>query len=69
MEHIYDVLKQAVEKRSPPPLTPFDLWTAFQDSWCELPPRYIQTLVKCMPRHVAASSCSPGDPTRGKLTL
>ncbi|GBN77291.1 hypothetical protein AVEN_38300-1 [Araneus ventricosus] len=43
-----------VEKRSPPPRTPMDLWTALQDSWCELPPGYLQTLIESMSRRVAA---------------
>ncbi|GFU73711.1 hypothetical protein TNCV_21961 [Trichonephila clavipes] len=37
-EHIWDVLQRAVQKRSPSPLTPTHLWTALQDSWCQLPP-------------------------------
>ncbi|GFV90751.1 HTH_Tnp_Tc3_1 domain-containing protein [Trichonephila clavipes] len=32
IEHILDALQRAVQKRSPPPLTPTDLWTALQDS-------------------------------------
>ncbi|GFV38939.1 DDE_3 domain-containing protein [Trichonephila clavipes] len=31
-EYIWDALQRAVQKRSPPPLTPTDLWTALQDS-------------------------------------
>ncbi|GFV73413.1 DDE_3 domain-containing protein [Trichonephila clavipes] len=34
IEHISDTLKRAVQKRFSPPLTPTDLWTALQDSWC-----------------------------------
>ncbi|GBL93571.1 hypothetical protein AVEN_63703-1 [Araneus ventricosus] len=52
IEHIWDALQRAVEKRSPPPLTPTDLWTALQDSWCQLPPALLQTLVESMPRRV-----------------
>ncbi|GBN90185.1 hypothetical protein AVEN_36200-1 [Araneus ventricosus] len=36
-----------------------DLRTALQDSWCEKPPGYLQTLVDTMPRRVASTSvCS-----------
>ncbi|GBL92487.1 hypothetical protein AVEN_174754-1 [Araneus ventricosus] len=31
-----------------------DLLTALQDSWCEFPPRYLQTLVESMPRRFAS---------------
>ncbi|GFT68581.1 transposable element tcb2 transposase [Trichonephila clavipes] len=31
IEHISDVLQRAVQKGSPSPLTPTDLWTALQD--------------------------------------
>ncbi|GBO24660.1 hypothetical protein AVEN_15724-1 [Araneus ventricosus] len=57
IEDIRDTLLHAVENRSPPPRTPMDLWTALQDSWCELPPRYLQTLVESMPHRVAALLC------------
>ncbi|GBO14720.1 hypothetical protein AVEN_101962-1, partial [Araneus ventricosus] len=30
-----------------------DLCTSLQDSWCQLPPGYLQTLVEYMPRRVA----------------
>ncbi|GFV61097.1 transposable element Tcb2 transposase [Trichonephila clavipes] len=40
IEYIWYVLQRAVQKRSPPPLTPIDLWTALQDSWCQLPPAH-----------------------------
>ncbi|GFX21522.1 transposable element tcb2 transposase [Trichonephila clavipes] len=32
IEYIWDALQRAVQKRSPPPLTHTDLWTALQDS-------------------------------------
>ncbi|GFW39104.1 transposable element Tcb2 transposase [Trichonephila clavipes] len=50
--YIWDALKRAVQKRSPPPLTPTDLWTALQDSWCQLPSALLQTLIESMPRRV-----------------
>ncbi|GFU64375.1 transposable element tcb2 transposase [Trichonephila clavipes] len=34
IEYILGVLQRAVQKRSPPFLTPTDLWTALQDTWC-----------------------------------
>ncbi|GFY01759.1 hypothetical protein TNCV_1467511 [Trichonephila clavipes] len=37
-----------------PTLTPSDLWTALQDSWCQLPPALHQTLIESMPRRVEA---------------
>ncbi|GBO14970.1 hypothetical protein AVEN_212057-1 [Araneus ventricosus] len=49
-----DALLHAVEKRSPPPLTPMDLLTALKDSWCEKPPGCLQTFIETMPRRVAA---------------
>ncbi|GBM40877.1 hypothetical protein AVEN_14800-1 [Araneus ventricosus] len=47
-----------VQKRSPPPGTPMDLRTALQDSWCEKPPGYLQTLVDTMPHRVASLLCA-----------
>ncbi|GFX01852.1 uncharacterized protein TNCV_370411 [Trichonephila clavipes] len=43
-----------VMKRSPPPLTPTDLWTALQNPCCQLPPALIQTLIESMPCRVEA---------------
>ncbi|GBM77187.1 hypothetical protein AVEN_249796-1 [Araneus ventricosus] len=57
IEDIRDALLHAVENRSPPPRTPMDLWTVLKDEWCELPPRYLQTLVEFMPHRVAALLC------------
>ncbi|GBL74693.1 hypothetical protein AVEN_169942-1 [Araneus ventricosus] len=54
IEDIRDALLHAVENRSPPPRTPMDLWTVLKDEWCELPPRYLQTLVEFMSHRVAA---------------
>ncbi|GBN81596.1 Glycine receptor subunit alpha-3, partial [Araneus ventricosus] len=54
IEDIWDALLHAVEKRSPPSRTLMDLLTTLQDSWCEFPPRYLQTLVKSMPRRFAS---------------
>ncbi|GFX15470.1 transposable element Tcb2 transposase [Trichonephila clavipes] len=34
IEHISDALQRAVQKRSPHPLSPTNLWTALQESWC-----------------------------------
>ncbi|GBM18635.1 hypothetical protein AVEN_164757-1 [Araneus ventricosus] len=51
-------------ERSPPPGTPMDLRTALQDSWCEKPPGYLQTLVDIMPRHVASLLCARVGPKR-----
>ena len=64
IEHIWDALQRAVQKRSPSPLTPMDLWTALQDSWCQLPPALLQTLFESMPRRVAAILRASGGPTR-----
>ncbi|GFU38402.1 transposable element Tcb2 transposase [Trichonephila clavipes] len=33
IEYIWDALQRAVQKRSPPPLTPTYLWIVLQDSW------------------------------------
>ncbi|GFW97868.1 transposable element tcb2 transposase [Trichonephila clavipes] len=54
IEYIWDALQCAVQKISPPPPTPTDLWTALQDSWCQLPPALLQTLIESMPLRVAA---------------
>ncbi|GBM67022.1 hypothetical protein AVEN_47193-1 [Araneus ventricosus] len=64
IEDIRDALLHAVENRSPPPRTPMDLWTVLKDEWCELPPRYLQTLVESMLHRVAALLCVRGDSTR-----
>ncbi|GBN99411.1 hypothetical protein AVEN_64308-1 [Araneus ventricosus] len=61
IEDIWDALLHAIENRSPPPRTPMDLWTVLKDEWCELPPRYPQTLVESMPHRVAALLCVRGD--------
>ncbi|GBL98204.1 hypothetical protein AVEN_268288-1 [Araneus ventricosus] len=60
-EDIRDALLHAVEKRSPPPRTPMDL---LQDSWCEFPPGYLQTLVESMSRRFESFLRARGDPTR-----
>ncbi|GFW68769.1 transposable element tcb2 transposase [Trichonephila clavipes] len=54
IEYIWDAVQRAVQKRSPSPLTPTDLWTALQDSWCQLPPALLQTVIECLRRRVAA---------------
>ncbi|GBO29900.1 hypothetical protein AVEN_183528-1 [Araneus ventricosus] len=64
IEDIWDALLYAVEKRSPPPLTPMNLLTALRDSWCEFPPGYLQTLVEFIPRRFASLLCARGGPTR-----
>ncbi|GBM01406.1 hypothetical protein AVEN_236225-1 [Araneus ventricosus] len=64
IEDIRDALMNAVENRSPPSRTPMDLWSVLKDEWCELPPRYLQTLVEFMPHRVAALLCVRGGPTR-----
>ncbi|GFX58705.1 transposable element tcb2 transposase [Trichonephila clavipes] len=55
---------RAVQKRSPPPLTPTDLWTLLQDSWCQLPPALLQTLIESMTRRIAALLNARWGPTR-----
>ncbi|GBN83734.1 putative ubiquitin carboxyl-terminal hydrolase FAF-X [Araneus ventricosus] len=64
IEDIRDALLHAVENRVPPPRTPMDLWTVLKDEWCELPPRYLQTLVEFMPHRVASLLCVRGGPIR-----
>ncbi|GBL75228.1 hypothetical protein AVEN_194462-1 [Araneus ventricosus] len=64
IEDIRDALLHAVENTPPPPRTPMDLWSALQDSWCELPPGYLQTLIESMSRRVAALLRAGGGPTR-----
>ncbi|GBN16644.1 hypothetical protein AVEN_49904-1 [Araneus ventricosus] len=60
IEDIRDALLHAIENRSPPPSTPMNLWTVLKDEWCELLPRYLQTLVESMPHCVAALLCMRG---------
>ncbi|GFX91094.1 transposable element tcb2 transposase [Trichonephila clavipes] len=66
IEYIWDALQHAVQKRSPPnpPLTLIDLWTARQDSWCQLPPALLQKLIEFMPLRVAALLPARGFPTQ-----
>ena len=52
IEHTWDALQHAVPKRSPPPRTHMDLWTALQDAWCQFPPALLQILVESMSCHV-----------------
>ncbi|GBM61728.1 hypothetical protein AVEN_120573-1 [Araneus ventricosus] len=66
IEDIWDALLHAVEKKSPPPRTPMDLLIALQDSWCEFPPGYLQTLVESMLRHFASLLRVRGGPTRNQ---
>lgn len=54
IEQILYTLQRYVQTRSPPHRTHIDLWTALQDSWRELIPRYLHTLVESMPRCVAS---------------
>ncbi|GFX10571.1 transposable element Tcb2 transposase [Trichonephila clavipes] len=60
IEYIWDALKRALQKRSPSPPTPTDLWTALQDPWCQLPPALLQTLIESIQRRVAALLCACG---------
>ncbi|GBL73881.1 Synapsin [Araneus ventricosus] len=53
LHSLYNFQDKPWVKRSPPPGTPMDLRTALQDSWCEKPPGFLQTLVDTMPRRVA----------------
>ncbi|GFS90244.1 transposable element Tcb2 transposase [Trichonephila clavipes] len=64
IEYIWDAFQRAVQKRSPPPLIPTDLWTALQYSWCQLPPELINTLIESIPRRVVTLLCARGSPTR-----
>ncbi|GBM88368.1 hypothetical protein AVEN_54356-1 [Araneus ventricosus] len=64
IEPIWVALQCAVQKRSPPHGTPMDLRTALQDSWCEIPPGYLQTLIDTMPRRVASLLCARVGPKR-----
>ncbi|GFT42122.1 HTH_Tnp_Tc3_2 domain-containing protein [Trichonephila clavipes] len=64
IEYIWDALQRAVQKRSPPLLTPTDVRTALQNSWYELPPALLQTLIKSPPRHVAALLRARGGTTQ-----
>ncbi|GBN06745.1 hypothetical protein AVEN_266954-1 [Araneus ventricosus] len=64
IEDIRDALLHAVEKRSPPPRIPMDLFTALQDSWCEFPPGYLQTPVESIPRRFASLLRARAAPTR-----
>ncbi|GBM98239.1 hypothetical protein AVEN_116366-1 [Araneus ventricosus] len=64
IQPIWVALQCAVQKRSPPPGTPMGLRTALQDSWCEKPPGYLQTLVDTMPRRVASLVCARVGPKR-----
>ncbi|GFW20012.1 transposable element tcb2 transposase [Trichonephila clavipes] len=63
-EYIWDALQRTIQKRSPPPLTPTNLWTALQDSWSQLPPAILQILIESMPRCVAVLLRARGSPTR-----
>ncbi|GBM74461.1 hypothetical protein AVEN_69466-1 [Araneus ventricosus] len=62
IEDIWDALLHAVEERSPSPRTPMDLLTVLQDSWCDFPPRYLQTLVESMPRRFESLLRDRGGP-------
>ncbi|GFW85657.1 uncharacterized protein TNCV_853071 [Trichonephila clavipes] len=64
IEHILDALQRAIQKGSPPPLTPTDLWTTLPDSWCQLPTTLLQTLIKSMTRRVATLLRARWGPTR-----
>ncbi|GBM13557.1 hypothetical protein AVEN_123974-1 [Araneus ventricosus] len=64
IEPIWVALQCAVQKRSPTPGTPMNLRTALQDSWCEKPPGYLQTLVDTMPCRVASLMCARVGPKR-----
>ncbi|GFR22920.1 hypothetical protein TNCT_569671, partial [Trichonephila clavata] len=46
------------------PLTPTDLWTVLQDSWCKLRPAQLQTLIESMTSHVTALLRARGGLTR-----
>lgn len=54
IQHFWDALQRAVEKRSPLPCTPMDLWNDMQDSWCQWLSEGFQILIESMPHRVAA---------------
>ncbi|GFX71597.1 uncharacterized protein TNCV_2695851 [Trichonephila clavipes] len=54
IEYICDASQHAVQKRSPLTLISTDLWTGLQDSWSQLPPALLQTLIESIPRRVVA---------------
>ncbi|GBN57788.1 hypothetical protein AVEN_114143-1 [Araneus ventricosus] len=62
IEDIGDALLHIVEETSPPPRTSTDLLTVLQDSWCEFPPGYLQTLVESMPHRFASLLHAHGAP-------
>ncbi|GFY11419.1 transposable element tcb2 transposase [Trichonephila clavipes] len=64
-DRIWDAFERAVQKRSPPPLNPTDLWTALQDLWGgdQLPPALLQTLIESMRSRVVALFRARGGPT------
>ncbi|GFW90744.1 transposable element tcb2 transposase [Trichonephila clavipes] len=64
IEDIWDALQLAVQKRSPPPLTLTGLWTALQESWCQLPPALLQTLIESITRHAVVLLRARGGPTQ-----
>ncbi|GFU95100.1 transposable element tcb2 transposase [Trichonephila clavipes] len=55
IEHISDAWQRSIQKRSPPPLTPTDLCKALEDSWCQLPPALLQTIIKSIPCSVTSA--------------
>ncbi|GFX46266.1 transposable element Tcb2 transposase [Trichonephila clavipes] len=63
IEYISNASQRAVQKRFTPLLTPTDLWTSLQDSWYQLPPALLQSVIKSMPRRFVALQRAHGGPT------
>ncbi|GFT79863.1 uncharacterized protein TNCV_4597841 [Trichonephila clavipes] len=65
--NIFEMPCNVLLRKDIPPtdsLTPTDLWTALQDSWCKLPPGLLQTLIESIPRFVSSLLRARWGPTR-----
>ncbi|GFW79898.1 hypothetical protein TNCV_3898991 [Trichonephila clavipes] len=52
------------KNRSPPPLSPTNVWTSLQDSWYQLLPALLKTLIESISRRVAALLRARENPAR-----
>ncbi|GFV41324.1 transposable element Tcb2 transposase [Trichonephila clavipes] len=53
IKYIWDALERGVQKRSPLPLTPADLWTVLQHAWYQLSLELLQTIIESVHRSIA----------------
>ena len=64
IEHVWRRLKERVSKRPEVPKNLKELEEVLKEEWKKIDKRFINSLIKSMPRHVQAVYKANGDPTK-----